>query len=266
MVTFLKELLLRNELLFWTGAANLLLAFVFGIWSRFEDIPFSGTHALYKPIKFGLSIAAYCWTLAWFSGYLGSFPGKAWIGPVLLLIISFEMAYISAMAIQGKASHFDVSNPTKAMLYGFMAIGATGLSLMAAYFAFLFFQPLAVDLPASYLWAIRLGLILFVVFAFQGFVMGSRLTHSIGGPDGGPGLPFLGWNLNYGDLRIAHAIGMHAMQVLPLLAWFAFRQRLPLLLLSAGLYLLLAAGSWWMAMQGKSPFSSHSSIKSITRR
>lgn len=265
-MAFLKELLQRNELLFWLGAANLLLALVFGIWSRLEDIPFSGTHALYKPIKFALSVTLYCWSLAWFSGYLGEYPGKSWMSLLLLLIVVFEMTYISAMAVQGRASHFDVSNPTKAMLYGLMAIGATGMSLVAAYFAFLFFQPLQISLPISYLWGIRLGLLLFVVFAFQGFAMGSRLTHSIGGPDGGPGLPFLGWNLNYGDLRIAHAIGMHAMQVLPLLAWFLFRDRLPLLVGFAGLYFILAAGTWWMALQGKSPFSPRSSTKTITQQ
>ncbi len=126
-------------------------------------------------------------------------------------------------------------------------------------------------------WSLRLGMVLALIGTGSGGLMAmpnsqqlanahatGRLpiagAHTVGAPDGGRGLPVTGWSVDHGDLRIAHFLGMHGLQVLPLLAWWIARPKARasertqrnLIFAAAGSYLALFGLVLWQAFRGQS--------------
>jgi hypothetical protein len=248
---FLETLKSRNETLYYFGLACLVSAIAFVLLWATTNTKVYGVNAWIKPFKFSVSTFLYVWAMAWFIGYLPAFNASLF-NWVTIITLGFEIVYIALQASKGQLSHYNISTPVYASLYAAMAAAATIATIGAAYIGILFFASDFPQLPPYYLWAIRLGIIIFVIFSFEGFVMGSRMTHTIGGPDGESGIPVLNWSTKYGDPRIAHFIGMHALQVIPILSYHLLKStRLTILLGIA--YALLAVFTLVQALQGK-PF------------
>ena len=86
-----------------------------------------------------------------------------------------------------------------------------------------------------------------------------RMAHTVGAPDGGPGLPVLNFSTIAGDLRIAHAVALHGLQVLPLAGWWIARQQVPrgalLIWILFAAVLGLTAVTWLQALSAKPLFA-----------
>jgi hypothetical protein len=87
-------------------------------------------------------------------------------------------------------------------------------------------------------------------------------AHSVGGVDGGPGVPVTGWSREHGDLRAPHFIGLHAIQALALIAVGLRRWRRPeavrvrAVLAAAASYAALFLLLLWEALRGQSVVAS----------
>lgn len=196
-----------------------------------------GVHPALKPFKFGLSIAVLLASLAWVVPRLGARAsvreGLAWL---LLVTLVVEMAVILTQAQRGTTSHFNVATPFDSALWRAMqgAIVAASAGLVAiAWLATA--RPLeGAEAVLQFAW--RAGLWLSLLAAVSGFRMGAGLAHSVGGPDGSEGLWLANWSRTIGDLRVSHFISLHALQVVPGVAW-----------LTAG---LASEAARWVAVTG----------------
>lgn len=248
MIAFIAQIKTRNETLFYFGLLCMLCATVFLILARTTTTQVYGVNAWYKPFKFAVSTLTFAWAMAWYCFYLPDFNIKLFNWSIILLL-GFEVVYIAIQASKGALSHYNSSTPLHATLFSLMALAATLATLYTAYVGWLFFKNDFPELPDYYLWAIRMGILIFVVFAFEGFAMGSRLSHTVGALNDNSNWFVVGWSKTVGDLRVSHFIGMHALQVLPILSYYLFKSTPWTIGLSLA-YGLLALFTLVQALQG----------------
>jgi len=187
-----------------------------------------------KPLKFEASLALYLATLALFVPLAGQRFRTSWLGRYAVwgaIIPSFlEIAYIGWRASRAEASHYNVATPLDAALYSGMAVAAVMLTAAALAVAVGLMRRNAAPLPPALRWAMVSGLVLtFVLGVWNGLVMGGNPGgHFVGvAPPIHPTLPILGWSLVIGDLRVAHFLALHALQVIPafgLAVWLLTRE------------------------------------------
>ena len=83
-------------------------------------------------------------------------------------------------------------------------------------------------------------------------------AHTVGAPDGGPGIPGTGWSVEHGDIRVAHFVGLHAFQALPIVALLLRRRVGDALtmtrttVIAAASYAGLFGILLWQALRGQS--------------
>ena len=160
--------------------------------------------------------------MGWLLFYLDNKKKVKTISVLIIITLFIEGFLITMQSVRGVPSHFNTADSFNAMVFNVMGIAIVVFTSTAIYAEWLFFKQKRFSIQASYLWGIRLGLLFFIVFSLEAGFMLSRLSHSVGGPDGGSGLPFLNWSTQYGDLRIAHFLGMHSLQLLPLAGYYSF--------------------------------------------
>ncbi|MFC7548998.1 hypothetical protein [Plantactinospora sp. GCM10030261] len=249
-------------------AAMALLAVVCAVGLVADSRVLTGAPIWLKPFKFSVSLALYATTLAWMLSLL---PRRSRVAEraatVIVAMALIEMTIIVTQVIRGTTSHYNETSPLNIALV--IALGSTIMVLFVAHFVIgiaLLRRP-PTDRTAARAVALGIGLSLLGMLVAVPMVLPSQApdiegvggAHSVGVPDGGPGLPLVGWSTVGGDLRIGHFVGLHALQALPILAILLRRlsdrlderTRTRLLTIAGVAYGALTILLTWQALRGQ---------------
>ncbi|MEU3625431.1 hypothetical protein BS329_22305 [Amycolatopsis coloradensis] len=233
-----------------------------------------------KPFKFAVSAVLYFFTWSWLVSVLPKFRRTAsWLANVVTVIFAAEYALIVFQAARVRASHFNNATPLDDTIFQVMAgMIATLWTVNLGLTIVVMFTRLP---DRATTWAARIGAVLGMIGISLATLMSNPTpdqqalldatgqsamigAHTVGLPDGGPGLPILGWSTVGGDLRIPHFVGLHGLQALPLFALalgvLAARYprlrddvvRLRLVVIAGVGYAGLLALLTWQALRGQS--------------
>jgi hypothetical protein len=233
-----------------------------------------GAPAWMKPLKFAVSIAIYGTTLLWMLTFIPDRPRVvAAVSWGVFLGLGIEMVLIVMQVLRNTTSHFNQETPFDAAVFTAMGAVIAGMWLLNAIVAFLLARRRFAEAPI--VWGVRLGLVAGLLGMTVAFLMtqptpdqdaliaatGSSSivgAHAVGVADGGPGLPVVGWSTNGGDLRVAHFVGLHGLQALPLLGlalarfgppWLPMRDRSRLVGVAATFWIALTLLLTWQALR-----------------
>ncbi len=220
----------------WRENLGLRAAFIFNallLLFALSALPFDhrrilGLSPWIKPMKFDVSVILYLVTVAAILSALRRWHRMRWmIGWGIGIAMMIENGIISLQSLRGVRSHMNYTTLEDTVLFGVMGLFILLNTLLVAWLMVLVCST-DTAWPRAALWGLRLGLGIFLAGSLEGVYMILKFqAHTVGGRDGGPGLPVVNWSTNHGDLRVAHFFALHALQLLPLLGWALSRTRLP---------------------------------------
>jgi hypothetical protein len=264
-----RALAMANRPLAFTVLAMLVLLAGYAVGLAVDSRLVTGAPVWLKPAKFAVSIAVYTATLAWLLSFLANRRLVAVVSWTTAVLLLGEMVLVTLQAARGTTSHFNDASEFDAALFQAMGVMIAVVWLVGVATALALWRHRFAD-PALGR-ALRLG----VVVSLFGMAVAVLMTlpapgiepaplatggHGVGVVDGGPGLPVVGWSTVGGDLRIPHFVGIHALQLVPLLAWalarfgpawLAARDRARLVGVGAAGYLGLTLLLTWQALRAQ---------------
>ena len=247
----------RSRVFVQLTALSVLLLIAILIWGQFDQRALDGVAVWVKPAKFALSFLVHFATLAIIVACMS--PGNAQlriveaVGRVMAAVFIAEMAYVIFQAAQAQHSHFNDTTSFHTAMFSLMGLGAVVLIALPVVIAWCAKRNSAFG-PATQSGIWWGAIISFVLTVIIGGYLGGNGSHFVGNQSNPElALPFFGWSTEVGDLRPAHFLSLHALQVLPLIGLWADRtdQGIPIIWAAGFIYSALTVALFIQALSGQ---------------
>ncbi len=208
--------------------AIVLLHFVFAVVCiggiLIDDRTLTGINVWIKPFKFWISGGIYILTLGFFiTKYPYSNIKKNIVRNIVSWTLLLEVIIIFYQAVRGVRSHYNQDSLFDGMLFAAMGI-LIGINVVMMVLLAFDAARLKLKVAKPIQVAIFIGWVVVILGSWVGGQMIGQLAHNVGVADGGEGLPILNWSTTAGDLRVAHFVALHGIQIIPLFAWMLVKK------------------------------------------
>jgi hypothetical protein len=218
---FFRQLDSQDALLSRLGWVLIGVVPIFAALAFLAPATLHGVNPWIKPIKFSLSFSTFASTISLF---LLALRIPEWqlrtARRIIAVSVAFEIFSLAVQAWRGvyaAGSHNLLDSFLAQMTNGMVMINTAIVTGMFVLLCAKRVHSSLVDRPM--LAALRYSIAIFLAGNAVGGYMLARGSHTVGASDGGRGLPFVNWSTIGGDLRIAHFIAIHAIQIVPLFAY-----------------------------------------------
>ncbi len=208
----------ESPILYTIAILHFILAMVCIVGLMFDNRTLTGINVWIKPLKFTISGGIYLLTVGFLiTLYPFSKRKKNIINNITSWTLLLEIGIIFFQATRGVRSHYNQSTLFDGLLFAGMGI-LIAIIVMTMVFFIIETIRLKLKTKRSVQWAILMGWLVVLLGSWVGGQMIGQMSHTVGLPDGGQGLPLLNWSTIAGDLRVAHFFGLHGIQIIPLFA------------------------------------------------
>jgi hypothetical protein len=206
-----------------------------------------------KPIVFGLSIGVLALSLAWVLQHLPDDRAVRRQTLWLIGLLAFELLLIDLQQWRGVGSHFNVATWFDARIFDAMGALILAAAGILAWWTWKLFAHPRRDLPPERLTAARAAMVLLGAGNVIGMVLVAIGTSALAAT--GQATTSVG---QAGNVKLTHAIALHGLQVLPLVAVSLgavadARMRVGAMRRAAAGYALVLAWAVWQAFAGRAP-------------
>lgn len=218
MSSVVQEQMKRNGILLWYGVINFIL-FIFCIgFSLFDDTQVLGKNAWVYPFKYYFSIGIFVWSMGWYLYYLNNTIQRNILIWAFLLTTLVQSTFVLINSIRGKPSFYNPDTAFDKMMFGIQTINNIIFIVLMIVTTYLFYFQKKNSKSQHFTWAIRMGMLIFLVGLFIGVYMILLNNHAIVDT-------IKLKNEKQGNFKVPFFLGIHGLQIIPLLSYYFFQNK-----------------------------------------